>query len=248
MSEFDVVALGVGDTFSEVHRPTALLLINDGFYLAIDCPDMYRAVLKDAGHSAGKLLDLADIDHFLITHVHGDHMNGLEGVAFFKHFVEHRPVRLLSVPEVRLVIWNERLKGSMGQLWNGTEFYSLSFDDYFVFTPLEWAGVTAVGPYRIQVRRTKHHVPTCAVRIEANGRVFGYSSDTAFDPELIEFLRPADLIIHETNLGPAHSAYATLAGLPAALRQRMRLIHYPDGFDSTTSAIHVLHEGEVLHV
>jgi ribonuclease BN (tRNA processing enzyme) len=86
------------------------------------------------------------------------------------------------------------------------------------------------------------------VRIECNGRILGYSSDTAFDPELIQFLEPAHLIIHETNLGPAHSAYTSLANLPADLRERMRLIHYPDGFDSKMSAIQVIREGEVHNV
>ena len=64
-------------------------------------------------------------------------MNGLEGAAFFKHFVENKRVQLFSLPEVRDVIWDERLKGSMGQFWNGSEFCSLTFDDYFAFTPLE---------------------------------------------------------------------------------------------------------------
>jgi len=248
MSEFEVVILGVGDTFSEIHRPTALLLISDEFHLAIDCPDMYRAVLRDAGRCKGRVYDFTKIDHFLITHVHGDHMNGLEGVAFFKHFVEHKRVQLLSIPEVHEVIWSERLKGSMRQLWDGTEFRSLSFEDYFAFTPLEWAAATTIGPFKIEVRSTKHHVPTCAVRIESNGRMLGYSCDTAFDPELIRFLEPANLIFHETNFGPAHSPYASLAALPEELRQRMRLIHYPDGFDSKTSAIQLANEGEVFHV
>lgn len=248
MSEFEVITLGVGDAFSEIHRPTALLLISDGFHLAIDCPDMYRAVLKDAAGRSGRPIDLTKIDHFLITHIHGDHMNGLEGVAFFKHFAENKHVQLLSVPEVREVIWSERLKGSMEQLWNGKEYRSLTFDDYFMFTPLDWGSITNIGPFHIQVRRTKHHIPTCAVRIIAKGRVLGYSCDTAFDPELIQFLEPAHLIIHETNLGPAHTDYTSLAALPADLRERMRLIHYPDTFNSKTSTIQVMNEGEVLHV
>lgn len=74
----------------------------------------------------------------------------------------------------------------------------------------------------------------------------GYSSDPAFDPALIAFLEPADLIIHETNYGPAHTPYASLATLPADLRARMRLIHYPDGFDVEGSNIAALREGEVL--
>jgi hypothetical protein len=175
-------------------------------------------------------------------------MNGLEGVGFFKHFAENKRLDLLSLPEIREVIWNERLKGSMGQLWNGNEFRSLTFDDYFAFTPLNETGITTLGPFTIKVHRNRHHIPTCAVRIEAGGRVFGYSSDTAFDPGLIQFLEPAHLIFHETNLGPAHTAYTRLAGLPAALRQRMRLVHYLDTFDAKTSSIKVMNEGEVLHV
>jgi ribonuclease BN (tRNA processing enzyme) len=245
MSSFEVVVLGVGDTFSEQHRPSALVLICDGFHLAIDCPDMYRSALRAAAERSGRPLAIADIDHVLITHVHGDHMNGLEGVAFYKHFVEGKPVQLLASPEVRATIWDQRLKASMGTLWDGEQLRALRFESYFEHRPLSWSAAITVGPFRIQARRTIHHVPTSALRIEAAGRTLGYSSDTAFDPGLIDFLAPADLIIHETNLGPAHTPYAALAALPAALRARMRLIHYADGFDTAASTIPALREGEI---
>ena len=90
--------------------------------------------------------------------------------------------------------------------------------------------------------------PTTALLIEAAGRKLGYSADTAFDPALIEFLAQADLIIHETNLGPAHTPYTSLAALPAELRARMRLVHYPDTFDTATSNIVALGEGDVIRV
>jgi len=247
MSKFEVIVLGVGDTFSEKHHSTALLLVCDGFSLAIDCPDMYRSVLRSATQASGRTLSLSDIDHVLITHVHGDHMNGLEGVTFYKHFVESKRVNLVTSPEVRTAIWDERLKASMGALWDGHQFRQLGFDDYFEHIPLSWTDDIVVGPFRIRARRTVHHVPTSALLIEAGGRTLGYSSDTAFDPELIAFLEPADLIIHETNLGPAHTPYSALAALPSELRARMRLIHYPDGFDTAASTIAALREGEVLH-
>jgi ribonuclease BN (tRNA processing enzyme) len=246
MSSFEVVVLGVGDSFSETHHSTALLLVCNGFYLAVDCPDMYRSVLQSASRSSGRSLGLSDIDHVLITHVHGDHMNGLEGVAFYKHFVEGKKVALLASPELRASIWDERLKASMGTLWNGDQFREMSFESYFEHIPLSWTSAVTVGPFRIQSRRTLHHVPTSALLIEAAGRKLGYSSDTAFDPELIEFLAPADLIIHETNFGPAHTPYSALAALSPQLRSRMRLIHYPDGFDTASSVIAALSEGEVL--
>ena len=246
MSDFEVLVLGVGDTFSERHHSSALLLQCDGFRLAIDCPDMYRSVLKAASDKAGTTLSLSAIRHVLITHVHGDHMNGLEGVAFYKHFVDHERVQLVTAPEVRETIWDQRLKASMSVLWNGSEHRTLGFDDYFEHVPLSWTDAIRVGPFSIRARRTIHHVPTSALFIEAAGRRLGYSADTAFDPELIAFLEPADLIIHETNFGPAHTPYASLAALPAELRAKMRLIHYADGFDTDASVIAPLFEGEIL--
>lgn len=257
MNDFEVLVLGVGDSFSEHHHPTSLLLRAEGMCLAIDCPDMYRAVLgsavrgavRGAGPQSGvSSLTVDDVDHVLLTHVHGDHMNGLEGLAFYKHFVQRKRVVLATSPDVRRVLWNERLAVSMGQLWNGTELVRKSFEDYFEYVPLDWDLPTSLGPFRIHTRRTLHHVPTSALLIEVGGKLLGYSCDTAFDPDLIEFLSPADLIIHETNHGPAHTPYAALAALPEELRRRMRLIHYPDGFDVTQSTIRCLEEGELLRV
>ena len=76
----------------------------------------------------------------------------------------------------------------------------------------------------------------------------GYSSDTAFDPGLIDFLSSADRIVHETDFGPGHTPYEKLAELPGLLRRRMRLIHFPDEFDPPSSAIAPLDEGERLAV
>jgi hypothetical protein len=136
----------------------------------------------------------------------------------------------------------------MGSLWDGQESRTLDFDSYFELLPLSWTDAIEVGPFKIRARRTQHHVPTSALFIEAAGRKLGYSSDTAFDPELISFLEPADLIIHETNLGPAHTPYASLAALPPELRARMRLIHYTDWFDTESSVIEALREGALVRV
>jgi ribonuclease BN (tRNA processing enzyme) len=241
---FEVIVLGAGDTFSERHRTSALLLRSQGASLAIDCPDTYRAALREASEKSGR--DLSVPDHVLITHVHGDHMNGLEGVAFFKHFAEGKRLRLVASPEVRASIWDERLKAPMGSLWDGQRHRAMTFDDYFEHVPLDWDAPITTGPFRIRARRTLHHVPTSALLVEAGGRTLGYSADTAFDPALIDFLSAADLIIHETNHGPAHTPYESLAALPADLRSRMRLIHYPDGFDTAGSAIPAVEEGQVL--
>ena len=64
---------------------------------------------------------------------------------------------------------------------------------------------------------------------------------------LIEWLSPADLIIHETNVG-LHTPYEKLAALPKHLRDKMRLNHYPDDFNLDSSAIAPLRQGQVYEV
>jgi ribonuclease BN (tRNA processing enzyme) len=114
-------------------------------------------------------------------------------------------------------------------------------------------GITHVGRLRIERRFTRHHIPTTALRIslERPGApprpLVSYSADTAFDPDLIHWLSAADLIIHETNFG-VHTPLASLLLLPAELRQRMRLIHYPDLLDPDTAPIRCLREGEVIEL
>ena len=147
-------------------------------------------------------------------------------------------------------VWSERLVASMRRLWDGASFRELSFDEYFAWSELSLETTTTIGPLSIRARITKHHVPTSALLVEhvATGKKLGISSDTAFDPTLIEFLSPADLVVHETNHGPAHTAYADLLGVDADVKKRMRLIHYPDEFPIATSEIPCLREGDVLDV
>lgn len=245
-----VFVLGVGDTFTEKHNTHSLLLEHEGFRLAIDCPDSYRRVLRQARDKAGPAhassLDLFAIDDVLVTHVHGDHMNGLEAVGFFKHFAQNRPLRLHTIGAVRDAIWPERLAAPMARLWNGSAFRELSFEDYFAWSEVSLERATTIGPFTIRARLTKHHVPTSALLVEAGRVRVGISSDTAFDPSLVAWLAEADLVIHETNHGPAHTAYADLCSLDEAVKRKMRLIHYPDELDVTKTEIAALVEGQVI--
>jgi ribonuclease BN (tRNA processing enzyme) len=119
-------------------------------------------------------------------------------------------------------------------------------DDYFVLIDLDDAKPVTCGPFSIECRRTVHGVPTTALRIQARGRTLGFSADTAYDPSLINWLAPADLIVHEaTTPGHTglHTPYEKLAALPVDLRSRMRLTHLPDDFDAASSVIEPLCQG-----
>ena len=280
--------LGVGDAFTERYHNACLCIEEprSGLRLQVDCPPAFPRVLADHRARSGSDLSAANIDHLLLTHLHGDHCGGTEAFLYLRRFVFGKKPTLYGAAEVLSELWSTRLRGGMERLLLSAPeldpaavaarfapgraassfidspererqmitapgpMKQLELLDYTDRVDLQ-AGVTRVGPLRIERRFTRHHIPTTAIRVSldtggAPARpLFGYSADTAFDPELIAWLAEAELIIHETNFG-VHTPLASLLLLPAELRARMRLIHYPDQLDPETSPIACLREGQVL--
>lgn len=241
---FTFVPLGVGDAFSARWYSSCLLLEHEGRRVLVDCPHPIRKMLREATEQPGPPLDLDAIEAVALTHLHADHVSGLEGYAYFSFFVLRRRARVLAHPSVSARLWEGCLAAGMEHLGEpGTaEARATTLEDFFELVRADEGAPVRLGPFEIECRRTRHHVPTTAFRIRAGGRTLGYSADTAFDPSLIEWLAEADLVVHETNYG-IHTPYASLAALPAELRAKMRLIHYPDDFDLAASRIEPLAQG-----
>ena len=246
MPSLSVRVVGVGDAFTARYHNACLLFEAGATRLLVDAPPALHRALRDLSlarpHEAAVGLD--DIDHVLITHLHGDHVGGLEQLLFWRRFVTGKKASLYAVPEVLAGLWDTRLRGGMETLIDtpGGPPRTLTLDDYAAVVPLG-PGVTRIGDLSLEHRPTLHHIPTSAIRVRAEGRLIGYSADTAFDPGLIAWLAASDLFFHETNLG-IHTPLASLVALPAETRARMRLIHYPDFHDVPTSPIACANEGE----
>ena len=239
-----LTALGVGDAFSQRHYSTCFLVEHAGCRLLVDCPHPIRKILAEAG--AG--VDLPHIQGVILTHLHADHCSGLEGFGFFNHFVRGAPLPLLAHPRVSARLW-ERLAPGMDRLVDTVDTPPVphGLEDFWALHALSLDAVVRFGPFEIETRFTKHHIPTTALRIHAGGATLGYSADTSFDPDLIDWLAPAQLIIHETNLG-IHTHLDQLLGLPRALQAKMHLVHFPDSLDQATSSIPFLREGQVIEL
>ncbi len=251
MSSFRFVCLGCGDAFSELWYSSCLAIQASGRTLLIDCPHPIRKILRESAGAAGVSLDLDRIDGVILTHLHADHASGIEGFAFYAYYLLGRRIPLLAHPLVSGPLWEERLEMTMGEadgrFPGDPNARTVDLGHYLELRALSIREPVRLGPFSIECRPTIHPIPTFALRIKADGRTLGYSGDTSFDPSLIDWLAPSDLIVHETNRG-IHTAYEALAGLPSELRSRMRLIHYPDDFRLDESVIEPLRQGGLYEV
>ena len=248
MSDVRLIPLGVGEAFTALHYTTCLALGVDDAWVLIECPHPVRKLLREGSMAAGFPLDIDRVGAVLLSHLHADHCSGLEDYGYYNYYALDRRARIVAHPEVSAHLWDGLLSGGMREVrinpGDPPEFKRL--DDFFELIDLDDSAPVSFGPFSIECRPTLHPVPTRAFRIKAAGRTLAFSADSAFDPTLIDWLSAADLIVHEATTqedSKVHTPYSKLAQLPAGLRAKMRLIHYPDDFDHAGSAIETLREG-----
>lgn len=243
MSDLHLLVLGVGDAFSAAHYSTCLALRAEDRWLLVDCPHPIRKMMREASVRSGVPLDIDQVEAVALTHLHADHASGLEGLGYFSHFALGRRARLAVHPEVARRLWDGHLAAGMEVLHDATRGATArTLDDFFELIALIDTGAVKVGPFEIECRRTRHHLPTTAFRIRAAGRCIACSADTDFDPNLVDWLAQADMVIHEAGFG-IHTPLERLSQLPPAVRAKMRLAHFSDHLDLTGCGIAPLEQG-----
>ena len=252
MQDFRVIPLGVGNAFSARYYTTCMAVGSENSWILIDCPHPIRKILAEGSSAAGLDLDVNAIEFLALSHLHADHASGLEDYGFYHHYVLGRRARVLSSPRVSGKMWQGLLSAGMEESRETPDSSPVrrKLNDFFEVVPLDETRPVCCGSFTVECRLTQHSIPTSAFRItcERTGRKLGYSGDTVFDPTLIDWLSSCHLILHEVTTiddSNVHTCYKYLAALPAELRSRMRLYHYPDDFDLDGSAIEPLRQGRV---
>lgn len=208
-----------------------MLIADSGRRLLIDCGSDVRWSLAKQGLSN---LDVTDI---YISHLHADHIGGLEYVGFQTKFDPRceRP-HLYIEASLAAPLWNRALRGGMGVI-SGTETELDTFFDVHIVTanqPFEWEGASLQPVAAVHVSSPRATVHSYGLLIERDGHRTFLTTDTQFTPgRLAACYASADLIFHDCETGPArtgvHPNYDDLVQLPAAVRAKTWLYGYPPG-------------------
>ena len=217
-----VTFVGTGDAFGSGGRAhTCLRLDHAGQTLMIDFGAASIVGWRRLGFSFN------DIDGLLITHLHGDHFGGLPFLLLEAQFVDPRdkPLTIYGPPGLR-----SRLSMAMEAFFPGTTGIKWRFP---------WEIHEIAPPSRVEIAgfavRTMEVVhasgaPATAVRIEAGGKSFAFSGDTAWTDALLDISADADLFVCECHSmapkAPGHMDWPRLReNLPRVRARRMMITH-----------------------
>lgn len=240
---------GVGSAFSKRHYQTNLLIIKGNDHLMIDFGTKTPQALYELG------LNVTDLENFLITHSHADHIGGLEEVMLMGRYFKRKKPTMVINHIYQHFLWDLSLRG--GAAYNEEKAGSdLTFNDlwnvirpkWLEFYPRETLEAN-VGGINIKMMRTMH-IPdhpsswhssfwSCGVIID--NRIM-FTSDTRFDRELlIKYSELFDLeyIFHDCQFftGGVHASLDELNSLPPAMKEKMILVHYGDNWEDHEAKI-----------
>ncbi|MBN1865886.1 ribonuclease Z [Candidatus Sumerlaeota bacterium] len=247
-----ILPLGIGDAFSSIDYFCSMLVLGGSKPVLVDCPDPIHKILHEVTLKAGLGLDASGIGDVIVTHLHGDHCNGLESLLFYRKFMTKRTgrVTIYALPEVCEALWPRKLSVAM----EGREIPRLGItetfraEDYFRTCPVDQGEPFRIGELEFSIFRTVHSLPSFGLVVSLGGRSFGYSCDTVFDREAIRFLSRADLIFHECTKGRLHTSYKDLMSLDPEIRRKIHILHLADDFDREASELPVVEPGRIYTV
>lgn len=220
----DILMLGTGNAFAKKYFNNNALLFMNGFTLMIDCGITAPLALHRTRHS------LEEIDAIIISHIHADHIGGLEEIAYRMKFIHNR-LPVLYVPDKLIQpLWEHSLKGGLSQEnWQRLE-------DYFDVRPIrEGVPVSLHEGLTVELIRTEHVPGKISYSMLFNDRFF-YSADMKFHPDLVtDLVRSRGCIVfHDCQFavpGEVHATLAELLTLPDDVQANIYLMHYSDDRD-----------------
>jgi ribonuclease BN (tRNA processing enzyme) len=229
-----LVFLGSGTAFTvgaHNYQSNALLIGDNDKKLLIDCGSDARHALNELGYS------YRDITDVYISHLHADHMGGLEWLGFTRKFDPACDRPRLYISELILhELWGKCLSGSMESL----EGQISHLETYFDPKPVKenssffWDGIEIHTVQTVHIMNGYTLAPCHGLFFQANQTQVYYTADAQFTPQLLmHFYEQADIIFHDCETAARHSGvhshFSELSSLPSNIKKKMWLYHYNPG-------------------
>ena len=224
--------LGTGSAFTLSNYHSNMLMEAGGQKLLIDCGGDVRHALHDLSVGA------RDIDAVYVSHLHADHVGGLEWLALATYFDPSKDRPSLFINEkLADELWDTCLKGGLGTLQNRIAH----LDTYFEVRRIgknkafEFANVKYQSVQMVHYMDGYEIVPSYGLIWHAtDGRQVFLTTDTQFSPSLMkDFYADSDVILHDAETSAhrsgVHAHYDELKSLAPEVRAKMWLYHYQDG-------------------
>jgi len=229
-----LIFLGSGSAFwlkPDNYQSNILLKSPSGKYLLIDCGTDIRFSLEAAG------LSYRNIDDIYVSHLHADHVGGLEFLGFSSKFDKGCEQPGLYISEsLKNDLWSNCLSGGMSII----DDKLCTLVDYFSIHPVAESGKFVWEGVEFNLVPTDHvlgeskSMLSFGLFFSIGGQSVYLTTDTKFSPErLSRYMQDADLILHDCETSPGasgvHARFDELLSLPAAIKHKMWLYHYDDG-------------------
>ncbi len=235
--------IGVGSAFSKVNNQTNFIIIKGDDHVMVDCGTKTPQAIYGIGKTT------MDIDKWVITHSHADHIGGLEEVILMNKFVKGCLTNLIIPGKYKRMLWNYSLKGGSG--FNSRNKDGVFVDMDFYISSLYPKKLRRykrdtyeynVGDINIKMIRTKH-IPDSSeswkdsawsIGVLVDERIL-FSCDMKYDKDFIDFCEKnweIEYIFHDAQFFPGgvHAPLAELVKLPLNIRKKMFLVHYGDNY------------------
>jgi ribonuclease BN (tRNA processing enzyme) len=225
--------IGVGSQAADrdQYHSNMVVTSSTGKRLLIDCGGDARFALAECGIRA------ADLDAVYISHLHSDHIGGMEWLALSTYFAkESRRLALFAEKGLLGRLWNNSLKGGLECI----RMKRMELADYFdcrpqaVATPFYWEEIRFEMVKMLHIAGDHRNLYSYGLLMgsdSVSGQSIFLSTDAVFQPEVLNKISPkADLIFHDCETAAfktdVHAHYDQLCTLPAVVRQKIWLYHY----------------------
>ena len=234
-----ITVVGCGNAFSKRNYNQCFMLEEGGRRMLIDFGAKVPAALDNLK------IDINSIDDIYISHLHGDHIGGLEEMAFSRydwynkphHYSDNRKIsapRLIANENLLHELWDKSLRGGLESMEGFDATLETFFETKYVKgnEEFDWMGWTVKLIQQIHIMTGSIISNTYGIMFKKEGhKTIYFTTDSQHcSPRQIEnFYREADIIFQDCEcvgvdmesesvdfMSGVHANYAQLAGFKSA--------------------------------